>query len=144
MKWKFKLGIDVHGVIDAIPKEMAFLTEAIISAGGEVHVLTGSTLDAKTYSELEKSGVKYTHVFSVYDNLVFNGKPSHGEIVFPDGVRQLKFSDDDWDRVKGDYCARHRISLHMDDTLAYNDHFLTPFARVWTHNGKVKASHKKA
>lgn len=139
---KFKLGLDLHGVIDAIPDSIAFLASAVVEAGGEVHILTGSTLDANTYSMLTKHKIKYTHVFSVYDYLISKSTPTTGEIKFPDGAVQKQFIDGAWDRVKGDYCVRHKISLHIDDTLIYNEYFGTPFARLWTHNGKVKASHK--
>jgi hypothetical protein len=139
---KFKLGLDLHGVIDAIPEEMAFLSKAVVDAGGEVHILTGSTLDSKTYDLLTKHGIKCTHVFSIYDYLMSRSTPTVGEIKFPDGDVQKQFIYGAWDRVKGDYCARWKISLHIDDTLIYNEHFSTPFARLWTHNGKVKASHK--
>lgn len=36
----------------------------------------------------------------------------------------------------------HNISLHIDDALIYNDHFTTPFCRLWTHNNKPKSSKK--
>ena len=138
---KFKLGLDLHGVIDAIPYELAFLSKAIVEAGGEVHILTGSSLNERTYGSINSSGVKYTHIFSIYDYLTSKGHQTEGEIRFPDGTEQKKFDDAVWDRVKGDYCVKHKISLHLDDTLIYNEHFVTPFARLWTHNNKKKASH---
>ena len=39
----FKLGLDLHGVIDSIPNEFKFLSNAIVSSGGEVHILTGGS-----------------------------------------------------------------------------------------------------
>jgi hypothetical protein len=138
---KFKLGLDLHGVIDAIPEELSFLSKAVVNAGGEVHILTGSSLTHEVYHLIEKLGIRYTHVFSIYDFMVLEGAETTGIIEFPDGSRQLKFRDGTWDRVKGDYCVKHKISLHIDDTLAYNNNFSTPFARLWTHNGKTKASH---
>ena len=44
---KFKLGLDLHGVIDALPDSFAFLSNAVISFNGEVHILTGGTWDKK-------------------------------------------------------------------------------------------------
>lgn len=139
---KFKLGIDLHGVIDALPEEMKFLSRIIVENGGEIHVITGRTLDKSFDDSIKTAGITYTHVFSVYDWLVSSKSEVFGEVEFPDGSRQLKFSNDAWDRVKGDYCARHKISLHLDDTIIYNDYFVTPFGRIWSHNGKAKASHK--
>lgn len=139
---KFKLGLDVHGVIDALPDSFAFLSNAVIGAGGDVHILTGGNWDKKIENQLKSFGVNWTHSFSVYDELLRRGTKIVGEIQFPDGTIQKKFEDGSWDQVKGEYCKEHNISLHIDDTLIYNEHFTTPFARLWSHNGKPK-SHKK-
>ena len=87
-------------------------------------------------------GIKWTHKFSVYDHLINVDTKIVGEIQFPDGTIQKKFEDGAWDKVKAEYCREHSISLHIDDTLIYNDFFSTPFCRLWTHNSKPKASHK--
>lgn len=139
----FKLGLDYHGVVDAIPDAFAFLSNAVIKAGGEVHILTGSAWTDNLTKSLEKKGIDWTHSFSIYDYLVSSGEQVIGEIQFPDGTKQMKFRDNAWDNVKGIYCRKHDISLHIDDTLIYNDHFSTPFARLWTHNGNPKKSHKE-
>ena len=41
-----------------------------------------------------------------------------------------------WNETKGDYCREHGIHLHFDDTDVYNETFTTPFARVWSKNGR--------
>ena len=138
----FNLGLDVHGVIDAMPEFFAFLTDSFIKNGGEVHILTGGHWDEEFDKQLKDYGVKWTHKFSVYDHLIKTGTNIVGEIQFPDGTIQQKFEDGAWDHVKADYCKQNNISLHIDDTLIYNDFFETPFARLWSHNQKPKASHK--
>ncbi len=138
----FKLGLDLHGVIDAMQPEFAFLTNAVVSAGGEVHILTGGSWTDELENQVKSYGVKWTHKFSVYDHLIEIGSKTTGEIQFPDGTIQKKFEDGVWDHVKAEYCAKHKISLHIDDTLIYNDFFTTPFARLWSHNKRPKASHK--
>jgi len=137
----FRISIDVHGVIDSMPKEFKFLTNAIISAGGDVHILTGASWTPEFEAQLKSYGVKWTHQFSVYDHLLKTAKVV-GEIQFPDGVVQKKFEDGVWDNVKGDYCRDNNISLHIDDTLIYNDFFTTPFARLWSHSNQPKDTHK--
>lgn len=139
---KFKLGIDVHGVVDAMPEFFAFLTNAFIKNGGEVHIITGGSWTDEMASEVSSYGIKFTHVFSVYDHLVESGAESKGKVQFPDGTIQNKFKDEDWDLVKANYCRDNGITFHIDDTLAYNEFFTTPFARLWTHSNKPKASHK--
>jgi hypothetical protein len=139
---KYKLGLDVHGVVDALPGFFAFLTDSVIKNGGEVHILTGGSWTDELESQLLSYGVKWTHKFSVYDHLIEVGTRIVGEIQFPDGTIQKKFEDGAWDKVISEYCNEHSISLHIDDTLIYNDFFTTPFCRLWTHNNKPKASHK--
>jgi len=139
---RYKIGLDVHGVIDDIPDFFAFLTDSIVKNGGEVHILTGGSWTQELESQLLGYGIKWTHKFSVYDHLIEVGTKIVGEIQFPDGTIQKKFEDGAWDKVKAEYCREHSINLHIDDTLIYNDFFTTPFCRLWTHNNKPKASHK--
>jgi hypothetical protein len=139
---KYKLGLDVHGVIDAIPDFFAFLSESIVKNNGQVHILTGGSWTKELELQLLNYGIKWTHKFSAYDHLIDVGTKIVGEVQFPDGTIQKKFEDGAWDKVKAEYCREHSISLHIDDTLIYNDFFSTPFCRLWTHNNKLKASHK--
>jgi len=139
---RYKIGLDVHGVIDDIPDFFAFLTDSIVKNGGEVHILTGGSWTQELESQLLRYGIKWTHKFSVYDHLIEVGTKIVGEIQFPDGTIQKKFEDGAWDKVKAEYCREHSINLHIDDTLIYNDFFTTPFCRLWTHNNKPKDSHK--
>lgn len=138
-----KISLDIHGVIDSMPELFSFLSESIVNNGGEVHIVTGGRWDEKLEKQLIKLNIKWTHKFSVYDYLKENGAEQNGKIQFPDGTVQRKFNDEDWDKVKSDYCREHKISLHIDDTLAYNNYFTTPFARLWSHSGQSKSSHKE-
>ena len=137
-----KISLDIHGVIDSMPELFSFLSESIVNNGGEVHIVTGGRWDEKLEKQLIKLNIKWTHKFSVYDHLKENGAEQNGKIQFPDGTVQRKFNDEDWDKVKSDYCREHNISLHIDDTLAYNNYFTTPFARLWSHSGQSKSPHK--
>lgn len=140
--YKFKLGLDLHGVVDVLPEVFSFMTNAIVNSGGEVHILTGGSWTPELEEQVRKYGIKWTHTFSVYDHLIEIGAETTGEVQFPDGTIQKKFNNEDWDHVKSNYCRDNNISLHLDDTLIYNDYFTTPFARLWSHNNKPKASHK--
>ncbi len=137
----FKLGLDFHGVIDAIPEELAWLTKAIVSSGGECHIITGNPINEEFKNQLQEMGIHYTHLFSIIDhhqNVLKTPSTSwHEKFNMP------KIDDHLWDKTKGDYCKEHDITLHIDDTLVYKDHFSTPFARLWTHNNKPKQSYKE-
>lgn len=139
---KSKIGVDLHGVIDCLPVFFAFLSNAVVNAGGEFHVITGGSWTEELENQVKSYGVKWTHKFSVYDFLIESGSETVGEVQFPDGTIQKKFKDGVWDNVKGDYCRKHNISLHIDDTLVYNEHFTTPYARLWSHTGTPKSPHK--
>jgi hypothetical protein len=139
---KFKIGLDVHGVIDGMPEFFAFLTQSFVNSGGEVHIITGGRWDSEFEKQLNDFGIKWTHKFSVYDYLKSIGAEQTGKIQFPDGTVQRKFNPEDWDKVKGEYCKEMGINLHIDDTLIYNNFFTTPFARLWTHSGQSKDPHK--
>lgn len=137
-----KIGIDIHGCIDALPDFFSSLTKAIIKSNGEIHLITGGTWTPELEEQMHNYGIVWTHTFSVYNHLLESGVKTTGEIIFPDGGVQKKFEDGHWDKAKGDYCRKHNIDLHIDDTLIYNEYFTTPFARLWTHNNKPKSSHK--
>ena len=139
---KFNIGLDIHGVINTIPEFFAFLTDSIIKNGGNVHIITGGTWNKNLQDEVDRYHIKYTHVFSVYDYLIESNANQIGSISFEDGTIQRKFEDEQWDRVKGEYCSKNNIMMHIDDTLIYNEYFTTPFCRFWSHNNKPKASHK--
>lgn len=140
--YRFSIGLDFHGVIDSMPEFFSFLTNSIIDSGGEVHILTGSSWSEELESQLKSFNVRYTHKFSVYDHLMQNGTKIVGKVKFPDGTVQNKFENGKWDMVKADYCLKNGVSLHLDDTMIYNDFFKTPFARFWSHSGQMKSSHK--
>lgn len=131
-----KIGLDFHGVIDAMPEFFSFFSNAIIKAGGEIHILTGGlTNDDKNI--LQKYNIKYTKFFSINDYHKEKGTPVkgiHPKYGFP------MVDDIEWDKAKADYCKREGISLHIDDTLAYNDYFTTPFCRFWSHSGQKKVN----
>lgn len=139
---KFKLGLDVHGVIDSMPEFFSFLTDSFIKNGGEVHIITGGRWDSEFEKQLNDFGVKWTHKFSVYDYLKESDAEVIGKVQFPDGIIQKKFKNEDWDLIKSQYCKENGIDLHIDDTLIYNNFFSTPFARLWSHNGKPKYTNK--
>jgi hypothetical protein len=112
-----KFALDIHGVIDSLPDVFSFLSKAIISNGGEVHLVTGGTWSKALENRVKELGISYTHKFSVYDFLIESNAEIVGEIEFPDGTIQKKFKDGLWDKVKGEYCLKHNINLHIDDKV---------------------------
>lgn len=140
MNQTFKLGIDWHGVLDAIPEHIVFLANAVVAAGGEVHILTGMEWTEKCEEQLKEWGCNYTHHLSIFD---YHHKIMKTPVVgWHETFNIPKIDNEAWDRTKGDYCREHQISLHLDDTLEYEQYFTTGFARVFTNNNKPKRPNK--
>lgn len=135
---KYKVGLDLHGVITDMPEFFSFLSKALIAAGAEVHIITGGATE-EDKALLRTHDIRYTHFFSIVDHHKSLGTPTtkkHPKYGFD------MISDEEWDRTKGEYCRLNRISIHIDDTTIYNDFFTTPFCRIWTHSNKPKPDHK--
>jgi len=126
----FKLGLDIHGVIDKYPKEMSYISSAIILSGGEVHIITGGSWNKELDDLLKKLNIKWTKIFSIYDHLVKIGEETDGVHTFPNGKIQKKFKSEIWDKAKSEYCLFNNISIHIDDNSLYGSFFKTPFAKM--------------
>jgi hypothetical protein len=136
-----KLGLDIHGVIDSNPESFSFMSQSVISGGGEVHIITGGSWTTELENQLKDYGIKWTSHFSVYDYLVNSGIDSIGTIQFPDGTIQKKFDYDLWDTIKAGYCRSNKIDLHIDDTEVYSKYFTTPFLLYKSSDDFEKISH---
>jgi hypothetical protein len=136
-----KLGLDIHGVIDANPETFAFLSKSIVDSGGEVHIITGGSWSELLKGEVENAGIKYTHFFSVYDYLKSTDVVPIGLIQFPDGIIQDKYERTLWDSIKGKYSSEQGLDLHIDDTIDYSKYFTTPFLLYDGKKDVMKISH---
>ena len=135
---KYKIGIDLHGVISDMPEFFSFLTNSLINSGAEIHIITGGLTesDKKLLNDYQ---IKYTHFFSIIDYHREKGTPTNGK--HPKYGFDM-IDDVEWDKTKAEYCKSHDIDLHIDDTLIYNNFFSTPFCRLWSHNNNGKPAHK--
>lgn len=118
-----KIGLDVHGVIDVAPETFAQLTQRLMSAGHEVHVITGRELCAELFDKLDTAGIRYIRVFSITSY----HKSIGTYVTYKDGdPTQPLIAPPLWDRTKADYCAREKIDIHIDDTEEYGKYFRGP------------------
>jgi len=118
----FKLGLDLHGVIDANPKLFSDLSRRVMIRGGEVHVITGSSITEDLRRQLIQYRIHWTHLFSITDH--------HKDIRTPisfDDKGHPWIDEATWDKTKAEYCAKMDIDLHIDDLNRYGKHFDTPF-----------------
>lgn len=126
MQEKIKIGLDLHGVIDAKPELFKILTKLLVDNGHEVHIITGSKME-KELPLLTELGISYTHLFSITDYHTEIG--THIEWTNSENPNLDPYL---WDKTKGEYCAKHNIDLHMDDSEIYNYFFKTPYARFYS------------
>lgn len=122
-----RIGFDYHGCLDAKPELFSELTKLLKDNGHEVHVLTGSMESDEIHKELKSLGIHYTHFFSVSD---YNKEIGTKMWFSEDGNPWM--DEESWNKTKGEYCKRHDISLHLEDTIEYFDHFTTPICRFYS------------
>jgi hypothetical protein len=137
-KRKFKLGLDLHGVANALPKFFSKLTKVLIQSGFEVHIITGKHIRDGVKEELKNNKISYTHIFSIADY-----HESIGTKMNYDENNEPWISRKKWNGAKGKYCKKNKIDIHIDDSDIYNKHFKTPYAQVFINlkkekNGKCK------
>lgn len=134
MKEPFKLGLDIHGVLDANPEFFIKQAMSVLDEGGEVHIMTGLpyTPQAEDFLYELNKGFKYwTHYWSIIDELVKQDAPRYKDV---DG-RLWFFDDELWDKQKGIYCKANNIDLIYDDTIEYRKYMPeTTSFMLYSHN----------
>lgn len=132
----FKIGLDLHGVIDENPEFFSAFTKALSICSIEVHILTGpSAKDVE--KQLSDYDIWYSKLFSIRDH-----HEVAGTAMTYDENGDPWMSDYDWDKTKAEYCAKEGIDLHIDDSDKYQYFFSTPYARYLSKN-KRKYYRKK-
>ena len=124
-----QIALDIHGVIDTNPLFFSELTKCLTVCNWDVHILTGSTLtNLKITRWLFENNIYYNSLFSISDHLREGGyKESEGSTI-----ERPFFSEEDWNKVKGEYCLKHNIPLCLDDRDVYLPSFKTPIARFYS------------
>lgn len=120
--YPFKLGLDLHGVVDKCPDKFIYLALAVSNMGGKVIICTGSRNDEKLDQQLRSysGGIKWwDEIFSITDYIIKSGIPflhsSDGGVRVADNKI--------WDQIKGQWAQDNNISLHIDDSPAYGQYF---------------------
>jgi hypothetical protein len=113
-----KFGFDVHGVLDTHREVYAAITQALVAAGHEVHVVTGKIQDAEETKMLEDAGIKFTHWFSVAR---YHEEKGEHEVRWVNGDPWM--DDEVWNRTKAQYCHEQGIRMLFDDSPFYGQYF---------------------
>jgi len=113
----YKIGLDIHGVIDNSPEFFAKLTQAAKKLRYvEVHIITGGWFH-KEQDKLKNWGIEYDEFFSIHDYLHAINEP---KIEDNNGI--IRYDEHVWDTTKGFYCNSNDIDLMIDDTEEYGLH----------------------
>lgn len=113
-----KFGFDVHGVLDTHCDIYSAITSALVAAGHEVHVITGAVMSQKLDELLKKSGVTYTHFFSIAQYHMDKGED---EVTWVDGSPWME--EEVWNKTKAEYCKAEGIRMLIDDSPVYGQYF---------------------
>lgn len=120
----FKLGLDIHGVIDHNPDYFIGMAYTNLRCGGEVHIITGISWSEKLVRQLKEFNVLgyeyWTHFFSIDDFL------KDKKDFITDELGRRHYDATTWNKVKADYCREHSIDMHIDDSPEYLQYFSTP------------------
>lgn len=116
-----KISFDFHGVINQRPQLIKSLATLALKHKCAVYIVSGGPCDyIKNY--LQQQQIPYTKIWCIYD---FYEKKDLVKFL-PNG--EFHIDDELWDKAKGDYCRRNKISLHIDDSTVYGKYFTTPYA----------------
>lgn len=119
-----KLGIDVHGVADTAPHLFSELSRLLVENGHEVHILTGAEQTEALEHELRHVlKLSWTHFFST----TTYHKNAGTQITYIEGNPYM--DNKVWNRAKAEYCNKHGVQLHIDDSDVYGKYFNTPYAQ---------------
>lgn len=113
----FKIGLDLHGVLDTYDSIVKLSQILNILPNTEVHIITGNSKTPEVLQQLTDLGVRYSHFFSITDHL-----ERRGLIEWRDGY---PWTDDNiaWDESKAIYCKENEIDILLDDSLKYGKYF---------------------
>ena len=113
-----KYGFDYHGVLDSHARVYGPLTQALVDAGHEVHIITGAMWSEELEKSLKDNNIVWTHWFSIVE---YHTKKGDTPIVWQNGKPWLH--KETWDRTKAVYCESHKIDMMFDDSPVYGSYF---------------------
>jgi len=120
-----KIGIDIHGVIDAEPKIFSGLSHECIKKGWEVHIITGQEDTPALRNVLTQYDIVYSHFFSITSH----HKKIGTEIKYDDNGNPW-MDEEIWNKSKSVYCTENNIDIHIDDSYTYGKYFTTTYIKL--------------
>lgn len=120
-KKSFKVGLDVHGVINSNVKLFSKLINRLRSEAIEVHILTGREYCERLVEELRDLSIRYDQIFSITSY----HKTVGTYIKYKDGdITQPLIAPPKWDSTKALYARHVNLDVHIDDSAEYGKYFV--------------------
>ncbi len=121
-----RLGLDLHGVIDAAPEFFSALARAMVDRGHEIYIVTGREDTEELWHELCECGIAgvhhkyYNSILSITSYQKALGTP----IQYLDGRKSQPMMDAKvWNPTKAMLCATAGIDIMIDDSALYEPYF---------------------
>ena len=130
-----KIGLDFHGVINRHPSYFKDFTEAAVSRGHKIYIITGGP-EAKIACFLQGWGIKYNEIFAIMDYYAKQGEVK----FFLDG--SFHVDDKLWNTAKAKFCKKYEIDIHIDDSDIYGQSFSTPYCHYDEQTGSCILNNK--
>jgi len=110
-----KIGLDIHGVIDAKPKFFSKFSIRLRSRGHTVYIITGAKITPKLIEKLREIGMEWDHLLSITD---FHVNKKDVRVHF-DEKGNPWMDQEVWDETKAQMCKEHKIDMLIDDSNVY-------------------------
>lgn len=116
-----KIGIDIHGVIDANPYFFSYFSERLFKSGHQVHIITGAKWTVELAEKLSREyEIYWSHFHSITDYNERKGVP-----IYYKDPNHPWMDQDIWDSTKARICKENKIDIHIDDSEVYGQWFKT-------------------
>jgi hypothetical protein len=115
-----RLGLDLHGVIDATPKFFGRLSKQLLEQGHEVYIITGREDCSELRKELVACKMAYNGILSITSYQKSLGTP----VSYLDGRKSQPMMEPKiWNPTKAMLCATAGIDIMIDDSSLYEPFF---------------------
>jgi len=130
-----RLGLDLHGVIDAAPEFFSALAKAMIDRGNEIYIVTGREDCKELRRELKACRMDYDGVLSITSYQKSIGTP----IQYLDGRKSQPMMDAKvWNPTKAMLCATAGVDIMIDDSTLYAPYFIDIKTQYLIFNASVQ------
>ena len=120
LKLKIRLGLDIHGTIDADPIFFSELSLSIRETGNEVFIVTGREIGDYIRDKLHHHKIVYDSILSITSYHMSAGTP----IKWLDEEKIHPWIDEElWNSTKFKLCTNNNIDIMVDDSPVYGKYF---------------------